>query len=98
MSWDLGLAGDDRRILEYLIVNWRTNLVTMYSSHASDADLLTRAINRCSMILSMLRSSGEGEGQRFEPVRGSIASQLALLVSEIERLAKNIEGGTRISI
>ncbi len=97
MSWDPGL-GDDRRVLEYLIINWRTNLVTMYSSHAGDADLLTRAINRCSIILSMLKSSGEAEGRRFEPVGGSIVSQLALLVSEIERLAENAEGGTRISI
>jgi hypothetical protein len=73
-----GVAGEDARFLEYLMLNWRISLLNIYLNGELDRqEELERAINRCSIIMSMLR---EGGG---DAARSVLVDQLSRLASEL---------------
>ncbi len=72
------MAGEDARFLEYLMLNWRISLLNIYLNGELDRqEELERAINRCSIIMSMLR---EGGG---DAARSVLVDQLSRLASEL---------------
>ena len=87
----LELSSKDKRIIEYMLMNWRVSLLSMYSrsSHWRDErtdETLARTVNRCSVILSMIRSGASTLGDLRGGLREKIMDQLSMLMAEIEML------------
>ncbi|HEU16285.1 MAG TPA: hypothetical protein ENO38_01265 [Nitrososphaeria archaeon] len=75
-SIDIGT--DDKRLLEYLMMNWRMSLLNAYLNGGLDKyEELARAINRCSVIMDVLRDESNATPQIV------LAEQLSRLASEL---------------
>ncbi|MGC8969290.1 MAG: hypothetical protein ACP5LG_01675 [Conexivisphaera sp.] len=79
-----GFDQDDRRLLEYLMLNWRTSLLNVYLNGGIDKhEELERAINRCSIIMNVLRDESPEEAQSV------LVEQLSRLASELDEIVED---------
>ncbi len=84
------VSSEDRRLLEYLMMNWRMSLLNAYLNGGLDKqDEMERAINRCSIIMGILR---EGTGEVPGP---ALLEQLSLLASELSDIVGDEEAERR---
>jgi len=82
------IAAGDRRLLEYLMLNWRMSLLNVYLNGGLNRhDELERAINRCSMIMNVLRSEHDTD----ERLQALLADQLSHLASELGDIVEDDE-------
>lgn len=73
-----GIGADDRRFLEYLLMNWRISLLNAYLNGGFEKyEELARAINRCSIIMDVLRDESNPAPQSV------LEEQLSMLASEL---------------
>lgn len=90
-SNDDKLGFKDIELIRYLILNWRISLLNIYFNTKFQQEdkkvdeAFIRTVNRCGVILSMIKSSQPGL-EVENNLREKIMGQLSILMEEIETL------------